>query len=282
MFDESTLLDRGKRLLLLLGFLGLDAPVVFISWLILFSKSTGHPVPSVVFAAAFLAIWSIYLFDRIVDLILCKDWDVATERLRFGKKHRLFFGVALVVSTGFGAAIAIVGHLPQEVLIRGLWVVLGVAIYFGVFVMPPFFRRSKFPGKEFGVGLAFAGGIIAAIGFHSPHTLALVAFGSAAAFNCLLIASRDRDADATNDSGSASQWWGNLRQDLNRSGLIYSTLTLNGFFLPPNQWPLFICLCISSVLMTLLNRNSARLSGAEVRAYADFCLLTPFIGIWFA
>ncbi len=286
MADELPLLDRedekAAKWWYYLAFLGLDAPLVLTLWLWITAKTTTATVGAPVFLAAFCAVWSVYLADRLIDVRHCKDWNNATARLRFGKRFRVFFLVALAVCLAAGTAIVVSGELPQEVMIRGFKVAAAVLGYFGLFVAPPFFKKEKVRGKEFFVGLIFAGGIGAATGFSSDTLLFLILFNFAAAYNCLLIASRDFEADNANDPGGASQWWRSLRRDLNITGPLFTLASiLFVFFTETNSLIILSCFAISFAMMAILHMRSEKLSGSDVRALADFCLLTPLIGIWF-
>ncbi|NNE90618.1 MAG: hypothetical protein HKN23_03135 [Verrucomicrobiales bacterium] len=252
------------------SFLGLDAPAVVCVWIWLFARGFGETVEPSVFVAAFCAVWSVYLADRLIDVRLCRDWEKATARLWIGRRFRIGLAILLALPLGTGIVLLSGGFLPVEVVKRGLLVTGGVAIYFSVFVLPPFVRRKKFPGKEFGVGLFFAAGVFAAIGPVEGMIRPLIYFALLAAFNCLVISARDHEADSVNDPGGAATWWPSIRGDLLIAGIVLTLLLLTG----PIRATASMMIATSS--MTVLHLFANRLTPATVRAFADFCLLLPF------
>lgn len=90
--------DR-KPLWLLPNLLSLDAPLVAAAWLHVFSKTWRLYLPWAVYASLALAVWVIYVADRLLDVSMLEGTPSRLEpRHRFHHKHRKVFRIALVVA----------------------------------------------------------------------------------------------------------------------------------------------------------------------------------------
>jgi hypothetical protein len=263
------------------SWLGLDAPCVVSTWTWATSRALGVPMSIRPAAAMFLVVWSIYLSDRLVDVARCTDWSRATGRLRFGRRHRPALLACLGVCVVGLAAIVACG-LPRDVLLRGVFVAVALTIHVVAFVMPVVFRE-KLPGKEFGVGLFFALGTYACLGYVPGMTPLLAWIGVVVAFNCLVIAARDADSDRANDPGGASRWWRTMKRDLFGAGIALA-ITAGVSAVVSGQAAFHVAVAAALLGLTVLHRRSERLSGDAVRALADYAILTPLpamgIGGW--
>lgn len=220
----------------------------------------------------FLVVWAIYLFDRLVDVARCRDWDHATGRLEFGRRYRPLFVACLVCCVaGIGAVLWL--GLPPDVLRRATLVAGEVAVHFLLFVVPVVFGE-KLPGKEFGVGLFFALGANACLGGTWAALPLYVAVTAVVAYNCLVIAARDTESDRANDPGGASRWWGTLRRDLLWTGAAVA-LAAGAWAYLTDLKPFALAVSASFAALTALLRYDQKFSGDAVRALADFTLLTP-------
>ncbi|MFT5468623.1 MAG: hypothetical protein ACI8UO_003734 [Verrucomicrobiales bacterium] len=276
MSDRSQqLLGGGFRWWFLPSWLGLDAPCVVSLWLWAIAKSTDVAVPVSAFVALFGSVWAIYLGDRLIDVSRCRDWNLATGRLKFGKRFRIVFAVGLLGSVSTVLCVSAIS-LPREILIRGLWVGAGVVLYFLVFVVPIAFRE-KLPGKEIAVGFFFAAGVFSVTNPAVTDLPLLFGFFVVAAFNCLIISARDAESDHANDPGGASRWWRSMDRDLNYLGLLLMLGIATLFLWNPDQLPLLIALEAALLALFFLHRSAKRLTADAVRAVADFCLLTPIV-----
>lgn len=220
----------------------------------------------------FLFVWSIYLLDRVIDVSRCSDWQQATGRLRFGRRHLpLFFACSSLSILGIAALVS--AGLPTDLIFRAALVGVGLVVHFFVFVVP-LLSREKLPGKEFGVGLFFALGVYACLGYAEGMLPLLISVAVLIAFNCLVIAAKDAESDRVNDPGGASHWWGTMKRDL---GWVGAGLTLVfGLAVVLTPHPAFYLSIAASLLcLTALHIYAQRFSGDAVRAMADFALFTP-------
>jgi hypothetical protein len=254
------------------SWLGLDAPSVVLTWTWAISQNSELILPFRPAAAMFLVVWSVYLLDRLIDVARCSDWHQATGRLRFGRHYRPLF-LACFSMCIVGIVALLTAGLPAEVIRRAAYVALGLTLHFLVFVVPVFIRE-KLPGKEFGVGLFFALGACACLGYTAGVLPLLVSIGLVVAFNCLVIAAKDAESDRANDSGGASKWWRSIKRDLLWGG---TGMTIAFGLAAILAWETTFYLSVATAFLglTVLHRYSQSLSGDAVRALADFALFTP-------
>lgn len=258
------------------SWLGLDAPSVVLTWTWAVSRNFESILQFRPAAAMFLVVWSIYLLDRLIDVARCSDWQQTTGRLRFGRQYRpLFlacFGVCMIGIVAF-----LIAGLPTDVIRRAAYVALGLTVHFLLFVVPVFIRE-KLPGKEFGVGLFFALGALACLGYKPGMLPLLISIALLVAFNCLVIAAKDAESDRANDPGGASRWWRTMKRDLFWCGIgMMIAFDLAAIFAPETRF--YISVATAFLGLTALHRCSQKFSGDAVRAFADFALFTPVVVI---
>lgn len=222
--------------------------------------------------AMFLVVWAIYLTDRIIDVARCANWQQATGRLRFGRRHRHWFRSCLVFCAVGFLTIVFLG-LPVHVMLRGAGVAIGVLMYFLLFVVPIFLGR-KLPGKEFGVGLFFALGAFTCLGGTVATMPMFVAVAVLVAYNCLVIAAKDADSDQVNDPGGASRWWMRMNRDLIWVGIVLIAVEGLAAILCRER-AFYISVTTAFLGLTILHRNRRHFGSDDVRALADYALLTP-------
>jgi hypothetical protein len=256
------------------SWLGLDAPSVVLTWAWAISRNFDSTLSFRPAAAMFLVVWSIYLLDRLIDVARCSDWQQATGRLRFGHKHRFLF-LSCFSLCMLGIVALLWAGLPAAVITRAMYVALGLTLHFLVFVVPVF-RGEKLPGKEFGVGLFFALGAYACLGYVPGMLPLLVSVALLVAFNCLVIAAKDAESDRANDPGGASQWWRTVKRDLIWVGA-GMTIAFGFAAVVTFETTFYLSIATAFLCLTTLHLCSQRVSGDAVRALADFALFTPVL-----
>lgn len=254
------------------SWLGLDAPCVVLTWTWAISENSDAILSFRAAAAMILVVWTIYLLDRLIDVARCNDWQKATGRLRFGQRCRPLF-LACIGLCSLGIAALLITGIPMEVITRAACVALGLTLHFLVFVVPAVLRE-KLPGKEFGVGLFFALGAWACLGYREGMLPLLTSVGLLVAFNCLVIAAKDAECDVANDPGGASQWWRTIKRDLKWTGAALTVLFAATAFLT-RETTFYISVATAFLGLTVLHVGSQRVSGDAVRALADYALFTP-------
>jgi hypothetical protein len=256
------------------SWLGLDAPSVVSTWTWAISRNIGARLSNRALAAMFLFVWSIYLLDRLIDVARCHNWRHATGRLHFGRHYRHLF-VVCISGCITGIVALLVAGLPPEVVRRAAIVGLGLSLHFLLFVVPVL-SRQKLPGKEFGVGLFFALGAYACLGYADGMAPLLLSVALVVAFNCLVIAARDAASDQANDPGGASRWWRTIDRDLVSVGVAF-TIAFGLAAVFASAPTFYSSTALAFLLLTVLHACAARFSGDAVRALADFALFTPFL-----
>ncbi len=255
--------------------LGLDAPCVVSTWTWALARSASVPLLGRALAALFFTVWAIYLLDRLIDVARCQDWSRVSGRMHFGRANRPLFLACLTACLLVLGTLLITG-LPHEVLLRGGAVAAGMVLYFLLYVMP-LVLGWKLRGKEFGVGLFFALGAWAVLGYQPGTLWMFVSIALVVAFNCLVIAARDAETDRANDPSGAAAWWPNLARRLPWIGGALLAYELIAALFAHSAFHLAAAAAV--FLLLLLHRRAPRLSDDAVRALADFCLFTPWIAI---
>lgn len=118
--------------------LALDAPVVAVVWLHAFARAFGTTVPWPVTAGLFVAVWSIYLADRLIDARCLREIGCATSRHRFAASYRKEMTALLLLALASGGWLVLtridVGLVLAAVSLMLVVLMLVVLLYFGVFV----------------------------------------------------------------------------------------------------------------------------------------------------
>jgi len=233
----------------------------------------GRELPLRIGLGFFLFVWSIYLADRLIDVARCPDWSEVPGRLRFGRRHRIWFQVALALCLLATGTLAV--GLPGEILSRVLLVAPGVLVYFGLFVAPVLVRR-KLPGKEFAIGLYCTFPVWVAFGWDGRFGFMLPLYALLIALNCLVIASREREMDGRIDPGAATAWWAGLDRQLPGFALGLAVVSL---VLALVTASLFLgAVTVGAMALFTLHQRAQRISSERVRALADLGLLLPLLG----
>ena len=253
---------------------GLDSPFVVATWTWAVSQVLEQRLRWEVYAAQFLACWSVYLADRLIDVARCRDWSCVNGRLEFGRRFQPLLMVLLALNGVLLAGLLILGAV-SETAIRGLWVAIGVLGYGLIFVIPVFFRE-KLPGKEVGIGLFSALGIWAALGNQAGLWPLLTGIALVVMLNCFVIAARDREIDRANDPGGASRWWKQMHHQLPIFGMI-GVLGSAVMIVLGHDSRFYLSLGLAFASLVILHRLANRVSPDSVRAIADWCLLTPWL-----
>jgi hypothetical protein len=266
----------GRRPLLWLNVLCLDAPLVALSWQLLFAQAFAVRLRASESAALFLTAWGIYLVDRFADSVVLPAGVDRSVRVDFCLRHQRRRIVLLLIVALIDGGIIIVG-LPFEMIRRGL--ILGaVAVLY--LVINYFFSRlwRTLPVKEVMVGFLFAAGVVLVLWTRVGNgerslLLATTLFGCVCSLNCMSIAVWEREPDrqqgkhsfATNRAGA-----GSLVKIL---AVVVAIACFAESVVNPPVRSLTICLGTSALLLFGLHFLPAPRD--ERTALADLVLLTP-------
>lgn len=181
------------------SFLCLDAPLVALGWAVLIGRENGAPHSATAPLALFLAVWTIYLADRLSDALRSENPEDLPPRHRFAKRNwRGLTALAFILIAILLSVFA--PRLEREVYLEGAALGLLAVIYFLAFRV--WRTPSRFPAKEFIIGLSFAlGALVAADQFNLTAPTILIGIALTAIFlaNCLAISLAESDYDSVSD-----------------------------------------------------------------------------------
>jgi hypothetical protein len=250
--------------------LSLDAPLVAILWQSLFAHAFGIPFSPAVTAALALAVWCIYVADRLLDTARFRVQGV-TARHRFSLHNRAPLILALV--TGVVLLALLSTAVPGPILEAGWLLGLFVGIYFVAVHCARVLPVRTGCAKELCVGFTFAAGstlpVWSSTGVHSRLLIPAILFGSICAVNCLAIELwESRVGNRVRMSSTLLQW-------LSASLAAFAALCF--FLSPPALHPIHAALCGASLLLFALLHDAGRFSAVWLRVLADVALCTPLL-----
>jgi hypothetical protein len=269
--------------------LSLDAPIVALAWLFMFEKTWRMYLPWHGFAALGLAVWAVYVWDRIIDLkLLSEGDDKLGQRHEFHRRCLPWAGwlafLALLLSgllAGF--------FMPAEIIHYGKLVLVMIGAFFVLTVFALQDReipviRNIMAGVTFGYGTAMAAHVYVPLYEPSqgPWALMITPEMLAFAFLCVL-------------NISAIHFWEHSRRTTDPEQRAENDLTLTipltvlaaaclVFALrDPDSTtrPFFYAVLVASALLYVLNRLRDRFSLDALRVMADVAMVAP-LPVFFA
>jgi hypothetical protein len=171
------LTNTGQPWWLLPNLLSLDAPIVALAWQHLLMVSFHAETDWFGRAGLALAVWAIYLLDRLLDT---RRPEKSTEaaRHRFTRHHRRVMWILLAIAVT-GGAISIL-NAPAVLIIDGLLLSAAVLAYLiGVQI-----GRAPFP-KEHAISILFATGVALGPLASGSHLPAILVAAMPLSFLCL-------------------------------------------------------------------------------------------------
>jgi hypothetical protein len=237
--------------------LSLDAPTVATLWTWFIARANHIHLPLASILAMFLAVWTLYAADRLLD-------EHSLEaRHHFHHRHRKAFLTGIVL-----ASIALAILLPRlEPAAIHLYLILG-GLVFGYFILIHATQNSHRYPKELAVGICFAAAtFIPAVARQPTLRLALLPpallFAALCSLNCLFIYA-----------------WEHAPQP-HPLPLLAIVLTLTAaavaLFDHRAPWPIPTATALAAALLLVLHRLSRRIPATPLRAAADLALLTPLL-----
>lgn len=265
--------------------LGLDSPLVAVSWQWLFARAFGIPLPTIFHLILGLSVWCVYLADRLWDVIRAENIENATDRLRFTKRN--FIPLTLVMFlAGSVNLYLIIQHVPKNLVISGLATAGLLAIYY-TFRM---FGRGKITiivPREVLCGMIFALGSVISVDFFEGPAVAGMGFilptillGLVCSAACILISIWERDADLEAADRSIAT------QNPSVPGFLPGVISLLAIvciglaFI--DSWQIYLAITLSAAALRLALHFEKHLSVATLRVLADGVLLSPLVVIFFA
>lgn len=139
--------------------LSLDAPLVAITWLYIFGETWRlgyHPVE--IYIALGLVVWSIYVFDRLLDSSLLEGQPERLEaRHRFHRRHRKLLGVGMGLAL-ISALTLVMTRIPMGIFNYMTMGTILVAGYVGLSLLSSRDHKEVALTKNLMAGLTFAFG----------------------------------------------------------------------------------------------------------------------------
>ena len=273
--------ERRKPWWLYPNLLSLDAPLVSVAWLYVFAQAwrLGYH-PWYAYVALGLVVWSIYIFDRLLDVSMMSATPEKLEpRHRFHAKHRNWLIVLLFVAMS-GASYLLVMELPRAIfsyLVMGAVLVAG---FFGLSMLASENREDVGLSKNLMAGVAFAYGTSMTACVYRAELGVLdlmlsrefICFGVLCMLNIAAIdfwehakKSEDREVKAGDELAVMLP-------------LVSLSLAAILFALQRSHMrPFYYAILCGVALMYLLNRNRSRFSMDALRVLADVSLLAPVL-----
>jgi len=259
--------------------LGLDAPLVAVGWQCWWARWTGAPLGWPEHAVLFLAVWLIYLADRLADGAALSPDAIphASARHRFAHRHRHPLLLLLVVIGATLAALACrslnVGEFRAGLVLLTLETGYFISVH-GRHARGPSRELSRWPWmKEAWVGVSFAFGsaffTLCQSAQTEPWMIFFVSLFALLCFlNCALISQWETPATMRAAAGSST---------LRRTCVVLLLVAVaGGFFLGQN---IVLPLVLGAAGLRALDGNFAarRLTLETRRVLADVALLTPWL-----
>lgn len=263
--------------------LSVDAPMVAVAWAAVFGGARGGTLPVADAVVLFLAVWIIYIGDRVLDAWATTNDAELRERHYFCERH------CAGLVTLLGLAGGVVFWLTAEYLPaaeRNAGLILGVVLLLylaGIYVVRERFTRIL--PKEIAVGTLFAVGVTlprwsqgAEFSWHAG--VLCVFFALLCCLNCLSIECWEHRSDSASSAAVAHRLaaWPDYRLSklaATLAGLAFVGCLLqglSGFF--GFEW---LAICFGALLLLILNLNRKSFSPEALRVLADAALLLPAV-----
>jgi hypothetical protein len=263
--------------------LSLDAPLVAVAWLHVFASTwrLGYH-PEAAYITLGLAVWVIYVADRLLDASLIGGPSSKLEaRHRFHSEHRREFTIGLVVATIAGLFMVFT-EMPMTLYSHLVPIGVLVAGFFGLSMLSTQDPKVVPHSKNIVAGVAFAFGTAMTAHLYrsefgifdlltSPE---FVCFSVLCVLNISAIDIWEHAARAADVETKASDELA-LTLPLTLLGgisLLYALLDEE-----QTTRPFFYAILTGAALLHILNRNRARFSMDALRVLADVVMLVPVL-----
>ncbi|HVB85091.1 MAG TPA: hypothetical protein VNK23_00290 [Candidatus Dormibacteraeota bacterium] len=264
------------------GLLSLDAPIVAVLWLLLFTRSLRVRVPVTEAAVLAMAVWLIYVADRIMDSFRESERAPLALRHRFYREHRAAF-VAPFCGIMLLAAWMAWTKLDERTLRGGVALAAIVGVYFGVVHLSGSLVQRWFP-KELAVAVLFCAGsclpvFVRVRGLNTPDIAGFIGFVLVGWMNTALIEYTEwialRDGGAEQPSALTIA----LARVIVPLGIAIAALSLIAVAFPSfrDVRPVLLAEAGSALALAALSFSWRRISTYVLRISADAVLCTPAV-----
>ncbi|MEP4078902.1 hypothetical protein [Haloferula sp.] len=283
--------DRRAPFWLWPNLLSLDAPLVAVAWLFMFSRAWRVDfLPWHAYVALGLAVWVIYVVDRLLDVRMRSPDDPSLGlRHHFHATHWKAFSVGVIAAISVLLWL-ILKQLPVEVLRYAIPMGVLVFGFFALVIMVPSTReipylRNIVAGMTFGFGTAMAAHIFVPTERFGEmmQSREVISFGVLCVINISAIHlwEHSRRSDDL-DIRAADELSLTLPLVLLAGAAIWFAVQDNpGMFSEsvegeePLTRPFFYAILVSAALLQVFNRTRDRYSMDALRSLADVAMIVP-------
>jgi hypothetical protein len=259
--------------------LSLDAPLVAVAWELLFARCSGVRVRPATTLSLALAVWLIYVADRLLDALREPGAEGLAARHRFYRAHWRVFVPVLAAVSPLAAWLAWT-RLDPATFRCGAGLLGAVAVYFAVVHWLPSGRRRWFP-KELAVAALFAAGCLLPAWQGRPLGLAVIfswtLFVPACWINSAAIEQAEWERLRERRSDPPHPWSAALgrHQVAAATGLALAACALVPLLAASAARRALPAVALSALGLAALGARQDRLSVDAVRVLADLALLSP-------
>jgi hypothetical protein len=263
--------------------LGLDAPVVAVSWQLLFAKTFDTDFPVVLHVILGLSVWCIYLADRLYDATRTGEPTQGTDRLIFTKRHFKPLAAALAVAS-VSNLILIIRHVPGNLIIYGLATAFLLVVYYGIRLkggarLTTLIPREILCGMLFSIGCA-----ITPLAYAAPGTsglqfwIAVICFGLVCSASCILISIWEREEDLSAGDRSIATISPRITRHISTAIILIGVFSLVQLNSAP--WRIHLAVALAAFAQLLALRFDNRIQKPILRVLGDAVLLSPVVLLW--
>ena len=260
--------------------LSLDAPAVALAWLYIFAVTWRLYVPWEAYASLGLAVWVIYMADRLLDYSVAEATHAPLEeRHLFHQQHRKWF--MLTMGVALMAAIAlVVTSLPMAIYKNLLFGGILVAGFFGLSLVSSGDASDSPRLKNIIAGFTFAYGTAMTAHIYRPelrfmdllHAPEFLLFAVLCILNISAIDFWENTARNADEEARASD---DIALTLPVTLLAGASIFLA--LRDQNDRTFYYAILIATGLLYIVNRSKHRLSRPALRTLADATLIVPWI-----
>ena len=257
--------------------LSLDAASVAALWTWFIGRSTGVQLPRVSTAAMLVAVWMVYVADRLLDARAGRAAELE-ERHYFHRRHARAF------LRGFAAAAVVLALLLEHLAPTALRLYALLAALLAVWLLLIHARPQPSPRrlpKELVVGIFFPAAVFIPTVARAPQLQlqllpSAVLFAAACTLNCLFVYAWEHP-DSRSAAHATTRWGVRHARMLACCTAAAGLAAVCATAVRPVTAlrPLAGASAASALLLLLLERTRHRLGRTTVRALADAALLTP-------
>ncbi len=271
--------DRRAPLWLWPNLLSRDAPLVAVVWELLFARSSRLSVTPATTLCLGLAVWLLYVADRLLDARQLRPPQEVAPRHNFYRDHGHAFVPLLAAGSLLGAWLAWT-RLDAGTVLHGLGMLGAVALYFALVHFVPAHRRRWLP-KELAVAVLFAAGCLLPVWQASFPTLPVIfawaLFVLACWINTALIEESEYERVRARRAPELHPWSAALgRRPVEAAAGVALTASAFVPVLGASAARLVLpAVALGALGLLMVGRRRERLSPDALRVLADFVLLVP-------